>query len=557
MIRMTCKSLLVAMATASISAGCGVPSGDAETTVGQQAALQNAQGVYVATSEQTNWGAVTGGSYTATQQEDGVVETVSEAAPPYDSTARKLDHAWRFAGVPAGGYTLRVVARKNATDVEPFSIHWRHVGDEYPVTRDLCVFTGDAFVTCEANIHTNGKDISVEVNDRHSFDAVTHFMVDFVGLTRRTDVAAPVINISSPTAGATVKGAVGIYAQGSDDIGITNVEFFVDDALIGTFTPGTFTTFTATWDTLPYANGSYVLTTRAHDLAGNTTVSAPVTVTVSNPSDPVPPTGTITSPAPEHEVWGTVDITADAADNVGVTRVDFFANGVLLGTDTTAPYAVTWDTTTVMDDAYDLSIRVYDATDNVTTDWVLVYVSNGRADTEAPTATITAPASGATVSGTVSFTASATDNVFVDRVEFFRGTTLLATDITAPYSVSWNTTTVANGAQTLSIKAYDAAGNVTTRAINVNVSNAAPATAALTVSASGRSGVNINSTPAGITVASGQTRTASFAVGTSVRLAVGGGRSAIFSGACSSGGSKVTSCTFTLNANSSVSANIQ
>ncbi len=557
MIRMTCTPLLVALAIASMSVGCGTPSDDAGTAAEKQAALQNAQGVYVATSEQTHWGTVTGGSYTETQQEDGVFETVSEAAPSYDSTARKLDHAWHFAGVPAGGYTLRVVARKNATDVEPFSILWKHVGDEYPVTRDLCVFTGDAFVTCEANIHTNGKDISVEVNDRHAFDAVTHFMVDFVGLTRRTDVAAPVITLSSPAAGATVQGVVGIWAQGSDDIGITTVDFFVDGALVGTVTAGTFTNFSASWDTLQFANGGHVLTARAHDVAGNTTVSAPVTVTVSNPDDPVAPTGAITSPAPEHEVWGTVELTADASDNVGVARVDFFVNGTLLGTDTAAPYALSWDTTGVLDDAYELSIRVYDATGNVSTDSVLVYVVNGRADTQAPAASITAPASGATVSGTVSITASATDNVGVDRVEFFRGTTLLATDTTLPYAVSWNTATVANGAQSLSIKVYDAAGNVTTQAITVNISNAAPTTAALTVSASGRTGVNITSTPAGITVASGQTRTASFTAGTSVRLAVGGGRSAIFSGACSSGGAKVTSCTFTLNANATVSANIQ
>jgi hypothetical protein len=554
---MTCTPLLVALAIASMSVGCGTPSDDAGTAAEKQAALQNAQGVYVATSEQTHWGTVTGGSYTETQQEDGVFETVSEAAPSYDSTARKLDHAWHFAGVPAGGYTLRVVARKNATDVEPFSILWKHVGDEYPVTRDLCVFTGDAFVTCEANIHTNGKDISVEVNDRHAFDAVTHFMVDFVGLTRRTDVAAPVITLSSPAAGATVQGVVGIWAQGSDDIGITTVDFFVDGALVGTVTAGTFTNFSASWDTLQFANGGHVLTARAHDVAGNTTVSAPVTVTVSNPDDPVAPTGAITSPAPEHEVWGTVELTADASDNVGVARVDFFVNGTLLGTDTAAPYALSWDTTGVLDDAYELSIRVYDATGNVSTDSVLVYVVNGRADTQAPAASITAPASGATVSGTVSITASATDNVGVDRVEFFRGTTLLATDTTLPYAVSWNTATVANGAQSLSIKVYDAAGNVTTQAITVNISNAAPTTAALTVSASGRTGVNITSTPAGITVASGQTRTASFTAGTSVRLAVGGGRSAIFSGACSSGGAKVTSCTFTLNANATVSANIQ
>src|SRR4051812_24634424 len=84
-----------------------------------------------------------------------------------------------------------------------------------------------------------------------------------------------------------------------------------------------------------------------------------------------------------------------------------------------------------------------------------------------------------------------------------------------------------------------------------------PSTAVLTVTGSGRSGERITSTPSGISVATGSSGSASFAVGTSVRLTVSNGRSAIWSGACSSGGNKTTSCTFTLNAAASVSANVQ
>jgi len=82
-------------------------------------------------------------------------------------------------------------------------------------------------------------------------------------------------------------------------------------------------------------------------------------------------------------------------------------------------------------------------------------------------------------------------------------------------------------------------------------------TAALTVTASGRSGQQITSTPAGINVSTGSSATASFASGTSITLRVSGGRSAIWSGACSSGGSKRTSCTFTITGTASVTANVQ
>jgi hypothetical protein len=82
-------------------------------------------------------------------------------------------------------------------------------------------------------------------------------------------------------------------------------------------------------------------------------------------------------------------------------------------------------------------------------------------------------------------------------------------------------------------------------------------TATLTVTASGRSGETVGSTPAGLKVAVGSTGSASFATGTTITLSVSNGRDAIWSGACSSNGNKTKTCTFTLNANASVSANVQ
>lgn len=81
--------------------------------------------------------------------------------------------------------------------------------------------------------------------------------------------------------------------------------------------------------------------------------------------------------------------------------------------------------------------------------------------------------------------------------------------------------------------------------------------ATLTVTATGRSGERVTSSPSGINVSVGSTGSASFNVGTSITLSVTNGREAIWSGACSSGGNKRQTCTFTLNANASVTANVQ
>lgn len=82
-------------------------------------------------------------------------------------------------------------------------------------------------------------------------------------------------------------------------------------------------------------------------------------------------------------------------------------------------------------------------------------------------------------------------------------------------------------------------------------------TATLTVTATGRSGERVTSNPAGINVSVGSTGSAPFNAGTSITLSVTNGRDAIWSGACSSGGNKTRTCTFTLNANASITANVQ
>ena len=85
-----------------------------------------------------------------------------------------------------------------------------------------------------------------------------------------------------------------------------------------------------------------------------------------------------------------------------------------------------------------------------------------------------------------------------------------------------------------------------------------PATkATLTVTATGRSGERITSSPSGINVLVGTTGSASFTTGTSITLSVSNGREAVWSGACSSGGNRRRTCTFTLKANASVTASIR
>jgi len=177
---------------------------------------------------------------------------------------------------------------------------------------------------------------------------------------------APTVTVSKPVAGALVKGnTVQIEAAALDDRRVDLVEFFADGSLIGSDSSAP---FSATWNSTTEGNGSHGLTARATDDAGNQTTSAAVSVTVGNSA---PPTTAITSPAGGSIVTGTVTVNASAADDVAVTKVEFYADGLLFATDTAAPYSATWNTLDPALPAYDgahtLTTKAYDGHAQVTT----------------------------------------------------------------------------------------------------------------------------------------------------------------------------------------------
>jgi peptidoglycan/xylan/chitin deacetylase (PgdA/CDA1 family) len=94
----------------------------------------------------------------------------------------------------------------------------------------------------------------------------------------RIDVESPTVAITSPTAGATVKGVVKVTAAASDaGSGIARVSFYANGTLIGTKASAP---YTVSWNTNKLTKGQYTLTAVAADVAGNTHTSSPVTVTV-------------------------------------------------------------------------------------------------------------------------------------------------------------------------------------------------------------------------------------------------------------------------------------
>ena len=190
-------------------------------------------------------------------------------------------------------------------------------------------------------------------------------------------------------------------------------------------------------------------------------------------SDSTPPVVAITSPG-VGLVPATVTVSASATDNVAVAGVQFLLDGVNLGIeDTASPYSITWNTTPVSNGTHMLTARARDAAGNTTTSAaVSVTVNNVVADTTPPTVSMTAPAAG-TVTGTVTVSANAADNIGVAGVQFLLdGVSLGTEDTTSPYSISWNTASASNGTHVLTARARDAAGlNTTSAGVSVTVNN--------------------------------------------------------------------------------------
>ena len=174
----------------------------------------------------------------------------------------------------------------------------------------------------------------------------------------------PSVSIAAPLNGSTVSSAVNVQGTSNSSMGVSKVELYVDSGLV---TSGTSASFSLAWNTAAYANGSHTVLVKAYDTTGNTG-SATNTVNVSNtvtpPKDTQPPTVAITNPHNGALVRGNVTISVSATDNVAVSQVSIYVDGVLHYTGTTAPYAWTWNTKKFASGTHTITATAWDTSGN-------------------------------------------------------------------------------------------------------------------------------------------------------------------------------------------------
>lgn len=172
-----------------------------------------------------------------------------------------------------------------------------------------------------------------------------------------------------------------------------------------------------------------------------------------------------------------VEITADASAASGIASVKFFAGSVLLSQDASPPYSATWDYTSAANGSHTLMAEAL-SNDGLFAQHT-IQVSIGQPDPgpdrTRPNASMTSPAHGATISGTVALSATATDNVGVSGVQFkLDGGNIGEEDTSLPYGMQWDSTVTNNGPHILSATARDFAGNTRTAFVIAIANNPSP-----------------------------------------------------------------------------------
>lgn len=315
--------------------------------------------------------------------------------------------------------------------------------DAVGVIKQVLFYKDSSYVgSSTSSPYTAVVDTRTLSNGSHTFKARAYDMAsNYSAFTTVTvtvangDTTPPTVTLTAPVNGAFVgsNGAT-LSATASDANGIAKVEFLVDGVVVGTDTASPYSLL---WSTANVAAGTtHTMQARAYDTYNNVNSSALVTVTVEK----TPPTVALTAPLAGAVLAGTTSLSATASDASGISKVEFYANGVLKGSSFAAasPYTFSWNTTLVPNSTYSLTAKAYDKAGNTALSAaVSVYVRNP--DTTPPSVTITSPANGALVtnSTTVNVSANASDFNGIKFVDFYVNGEFKYEDTVSPYVFPW------------------------------------------------------------------------------------------------------------------------
>jgi chitodextrinase len=308
-----------------------------------------------------------------------------------------------------------------------------------------------------------------------------------VTVPAKSDTTAPVPP-GDPTASVTDRSVSLSWAASSDNAGVIGYLVSPFNAWVPAGTT------TATFSDLATST-TFDVHVQAVDGAGNMSplTGSSLTVTTAHPGTVAPtrPAGLL---SPSATATSGVQLSWTAStDPAGVSGYYVYRNGRRWATVSSTSYTDPSSDLYAWGACYQYAVVAYDAAGNTSPPTPLLQTispSTTASDTTAPTGTsLTAPSTGATVSGTATLSVAPSDNVGVSHVEFFVDGKYAGQSTASPYQYGWNTTGTWNGTHSVYARAYDSAGNYSTASTtSVTVANGTPDTVA-------------PSTPSGLTAA--------------------------------------------------------
>jgi hypothetical protein len=430
---------------------------------------------------------------------DGQILGTEDTTAPYSLT-------WNTTQATGGAHSLLAVARDLTGNIA--------TSTSINITVDNQAPTGSVLIN-SGGLATNNRTVVLTLSASDAQSAVTQMRFSNTGSSYSTAEAFTISKTWSLTTG---QGTKTVYVQFKDELGnwspaftdtisydttqptissvavsgITNnsatISWITNEPATSQVEYGNTTAYGSltALDTNLLTSHSMVLTgltpsklynfrVKSTDAAGNQRLGSNTTfTTLAGQADtiaPIVPTNLTANPTSSSRI----DLSWNASfDNIAVTGYKIFRNSAQVGTSVTTSYA---DQNLSPNTQYTYTVSAYDATGN-NSPLSSSTSATTLPDTIAPTVSLTSPANGSTVSGSISVIASSNDNAAVAGVSFYADGILMGTEDTAsPYTLSLDTRSMTDGPHTLYAIARDQAGNsATSSPVAILVDNTAPPT---------------------------------------------------------------------------------
>jgi hypothetical protein len=280
-------------------------------------------------------------------------------------------------------------------------------------------------------------------------------------------VAPPAPVIATPGNNSTVAGTVDLTSSASGPNGVASIQYLLDGNSLGGALMSA--PYRYSLDTSSLAPGVHNIQAVASDPIGDRGFTSINVFTGSTPAG-TPPSVAITSPANGTKVSGNILVDTQVSSSSSISSVRLSVDGVdAASASSGGAVEFSWNSESVANGTHTLTVSATDSANKTGQSSIAVIVSNS-----APAISVTTPANGSVVSGTVLVTTNVTSNLSISGVQFaIDGANLGASVTSAPFQISWDTTSAADGSHVISAIATDSAGNKSSSSITVTVSNSA------------------------------------------------------------------------------------